>query len=189
MSFGAEIPKGFYAHQIKKGESLRQIAPSWAWDTIMRVNRIDGKHLRIGQTILIPLDPDTPFPCPVPMEIESAKAEPRSIQVFVDIQYFGAYEYGKLLFWGPVSTAGKGHRTPLGAFRIALKDANHFSHDKNCYGAPMHYALNLSGTDKYIHEQVLPGWPDSHGCVRALQSDAIKLFSWTKVGDLIVISD
>lgn len=124
----------------------------------------------------------------VPSYIAAERNEVRSIHVFIDHQLFAAYEYGKLVFWGPVSTADKKHRTPLGTFRIDYKDAKHVSRDPECPGVPMPLAQRLGGTNIYFHVGKLPGWPDSHGCIRLKLADARKLFAWTKGKELVVIS-
>jgi len=40
----------------------------------------------------------------------------------------------------------------------------------------------------FIHEQSLPGYPASHGCIRLLRKDAEKIFNWIQIGDPIVIT-
>ncbi len=188
-AIGGEIPNGFYLYKIKKGDLLGNLALPRNWDEIMRINRVDSRHLRIGEMILLPVNPNRiPYFCPVPKNIKTAKKISQTIYIFLDIQYFGAYKYGKLLFWGPISS-GKGgiHQTPTGLFYIRWKAKKYFSHSQECYGAPMPYALNLSNTGYFLHEQVMPGKPASHGCIRLLRIDAKKLFFWSKISDLVAI--
>ncbi|MFA5993490.1 MAG: L,D-transpeptidase family protein [Parcubacteria group bacterium] len=186
MSFATEIPDGFSSYTLKKGDNLKNIAPEKSWDIIMRVNQIDAQHLTPGKNILIPTDHDNiPIFCPVPSEMPTEKEPPRTIHVFLDTQYFGAYEKGQLQFWGPISSAGKHYNTPKGNFRVIQKMRSYFS--KKFDGAPMPYALQISEDGIFIHQQALPGKPASHGCIRLLMSDAKKLFTWSHRGDPVII--
>ncbi len=175
----------FYPYKIKKGDSLWKIAPKEHWEIIKKVNRIDEKHLITGRTILLPLETDslTDF-SPVPKIIISDKEAERSINVFLDAQYFGAYEYGNLVFWGPVSSGKTGHQTPIGTYK-ALWKAKKYRSKK--YDSDMPYSVNFSHIGYFIHEQALPGKAASKGCVRTLKEDAEKIFSWIQIGDKISI--
>ena len=183
--FGKEIPDGFSEYIIKSGDSLKKIAPEAQWDIIMRVNKMDFHRLHPGKMILIPTDPNIiPDFFPVPKFIEEAKEHSRSVHVFLDIQYFGAYENGGLVFWGPISSGKSKYGTPRGIFNISWKSKNYYSRK---YKAKMPFALNLSGSAIFFHQQLLPGFPASHGCLRLLRSDAEKLFHWTKKDDFVYI--
>ena len=188
-SFAADTPEGYYRYIIQEGDNLHKIAPEKSWDTIMRVNHIDAQHLQVGREILIPINHENiPAFCPVPQEIDSdVKKLPRVIYVFLEAQYFGAYEFGQLKFWGPLSSGKKNHATPTGKFKIMQKAKNYFSHNKAYYGTPMPYALRITNDGIFLHQQALPGKPASHGCIRLLMSDAKKLFYWVSIDDQVVI--
>ncbi len=182
--------KGFYFYKIQKGDTLSKIALRKNWDLIMRINRTDSYHLQEGRNILLPINSaHPPSFCPIPLKMKIFQKKPRSICVFLHNQYFGAYAYGSLVFWGPISS-GKNisHKTPTGLFYIRWKAKNYFSHSQECFGAPMPYSLNLSNTGYFLHEQSLPGKPASHGCVRLLRIDAKKLFRWSQIGDPVIIA-
>ncbi len=186
-----EVPEGFTIHKIEKGDTLEKIAPEEHHNLIMKVNRFDKKHLPIGKKILIPVDfIKASEYTPVPEYIEEAKEEERSIYVFLDKQYFGAYENGELVFWGPISS-GKGRKgTRPGKFKAAKKELLHLS---KLYGrAPMPFSVNLSKnmseTNYFLHEQDMPGYPASHGCIRLLREDAKKIYEWIKKNDPVIIS-
>lgn len=180
----AEPLGGFKEYKIKKGDTLAIIAPRECWDIIEKVNRIDAKHLIIGKTILIPsnFEKAKEF-LPVPENIPNISAE-RALVMYLDIQYFGAYEKGKFVFWGPFSSGKKGYSTPSGNYEMLWKSENYISKK---YNMPMPYAVNFSPAGYFIHEQSLPGWPASHGCVRLRRADAKKIFQWIKKGDRIII--
>lgn len=192
--------KGFKPHLVVEGDTLYKIAPPEHWDITKRVNRIDEGHLVIGKTILIPdnLTEALKF-CPVPKNIAAAKGFDRILYVFLDIQYFGAYEKGKLLFWGPISSGRKWCETPenpkkrcdtlKGSFRVLVKKKDKISNKTyNGKHVPMPYSIQYSG-HYFIHQQSLPGRKASHGCVRLLMGDAKKIFYWIKIGDPIEIKD
>lgn len=182
----AEPLEGFKEYKIKKGDTLSKIAPREHWDIIEKVNRIDARHLIIGKIILIPSDLEKAKEfLPVPENIPDISAE-RVLVMYLDIQYFGAYEKGKLLFWGPVSSGRKGYLTPLGNYEMLWKCRNYFSKK---YGVQMPYAVNFSPAGYFMHEQSLPGRPASHGCIRLRRADAKKIFKWIKKGDQIIVSN
>ncbi|MFA5985744.1 MAG: L,D-transpeptidase family protein [Parcubacteria group bacterium] len=172
----------------KEGDTLSKIAPKGSWPIIMKLNGIDPTNIQIGHEILIPADHNNiPNYCPVPQNMPHAQHEARKAFVFLNTQYFGAYEYGKLIHWGPISSGGK-HPTKTGNFHIMAKHKNYFSHDPESYGAPMLYAQRLTERGIFFHHQNMPGKPASHGCIRLLMSDAAWLFTWTHEGDPVTIS-
>lgn len=189
LAFAIEVPEGFYAYTIQEGDTLTRIAPEESWGKIMQINGIDEKHLPIDQEILIPLDSENiPDFSPVPQEIEELREEPRAVQAFLGIQYFGAYEFGQLVFWGPISSADEEHYTPTGKFRALRKQLLRISQDPEALGARMPYSILFE--DKRglaFHQYALPGRPASHSCIRLLLSDAEKLYHWIRISDLIVI--
>ena len=142
ISSAEEIPDGFVFHKVKIGDTLSKIAPPEHWDIIKRVNRIDEAHLIIGKKILIPSDLEKAKKfLPVPEYLEEAKKSERAVYVFLDRQYFGAYQNGRLAFWGPISSGKKETATPKGAYKVLWK--SRFYHSKK-YDADMPFALNIS---------------------------------------------
>jgi len=171
----------FKEYTIKKGDTLSKIAPSSQWEIIEKINRMDRKHLIIpGKKILIPINEEALNFSPVPKRIDSNYE--RVIYFFLDLQYFGAYERGELILWGPISS-GKRNSTPKGKFYVQWKSKNYFSKK---YKARMPYAVNFF-KGYFFHEQSLPGYPASHGCIRLLHEDAKKIFDWIQKGDVIII--
>lgn len=76
--------------------------------------------------------------------------------------------------------------SPLGAFPITQKDADHVS---NLYGAPMPYALRLTSDGVFIHGSDVQYGKATHGCIGVPKEFARKLFGVTKMGDIVVITD
>lgn len=183
----AEVPEGFSFYQVRRGDSFAKIAPSVHWELIKRVNRIDEHHLTPGQKILIPSNPEKAKDfCPVARKIEQLVCLPRVIFFFLDIQYFGVYENGKLTYWGPISSGRARHETPEGVYAVKWKSKAYVSRKYD--NAPMPFAVNISDAGYFIHQQALPGRPASHGCLRLLKEDARLLFEWTKKGDPVIIT-
>jgi lipoprotein-anchoring transpeptidase ErfK/SrfK len=77
--------------------------------------------------------------------------------------------------------------TPLGNFRVKLKDAHHWS---KTYDAPMPHTLRLTDDGISIHgsEEISPDLA-SHGCVGLPQPFAKKLFGVVAVGDPVRITN
>jgi LysM repeat protein len=187
-AFCREMPEGFVAYIIKEGDTLNKIAPKSSHQIIMKINGIDPTNIQVGHEILIPLDHNNvPNVCPVPKKLPEAQHEARRVVAFLNTQYFGAYEYGTLIYWGPISSGGK-HPTKPGEFHIMEKHKKYKSHDPESLGAPMPYAQRLTKRGVFFHHQKMPGKPASHGCIRLLMSDAEWLFKWTNIGDPVTIS-
>ncbi len=76
--------------------------------------------------------------------------------------------------------------SPLGAFPITEKDADHVS---NLYDAPMPYMLRLTNDGVAIHGSDVQWGNATHGCIGVPTAFARKLFGVTKLGDLVVITN
>lgn len=179
-------PEGFDLITLEKAESLAKLCEqNVACETIfMKVNRIDRRHISAGKSILLPVDTEKAAEyVPVPQQISDSRSL-REVRVFLNEQYFGAYENGTLLFWGPISSGTKSHPTWPGEFVVNYKQRHKRSIKYN--NAPMPYSINYDGP-YFIHQQSLPGHPASHGCVRLLEADAKRLFSWVRNGDAVTV--
>src|SRR5262249_13476266 len=89
---------------------------------LLKLNRLDAKHLRASATLLIPeqfdeLDAFSPFP----QKLESAREIPKLILASLRVQAFAAYEYGNLVRWGPISSGKKASQTPAGLYHTNWK--------------------------------------------------------------------
>jgi len=180
------IPDGFVRRVLQKGESLSGIcqADSSCEIILMKVNRIDKRHMRAGKPILVPVDTrKAMLYVPVPARLSDSRGE-REIRIFLSRQYFGAYEKGWLLFWGPVSSGKRGRNTPPGKFFVNYK--HRFKRSLKYDDAPMPFSINFNN-GYFIHQQSMPGYPASHGCVRLLEVDAQRLFSWARLRDPVTL--
>ncbi len=113
----------------------------------------------------------------------------KKIVVDLSKQEAYAYENGRVVFHGWVSTGKPGHRTPTGHFRVLEKDIDHVSsrYPEPNGGAEMHYMLRVTGYGVAMHLGYVPNYPASHGCIRMENGFAQKMYRWADVGTPIVI--
>ncbi len=181
-----QLPDGFVKKVIKRGETLAKICStdSTARIIFMKVNRLDERHFPIGKEVLVPVDVNKALLYnPVPATLTDSRGA-REIRVFLDRQYFGAYEGGKLLFWGPVSSGRKLKPTTPGKFFVNYKER--FRRSLKYENAPMPFSINFN-KGFFMHQQSLPGRAASHGCIRLLQVDAARLFYWAQRNDPVTV--
>lgn len=156
-------------------------------DIIKRVNRMNIR-LRAGMIIAVPKNIDrlsiydvSPFPRYINSDGE------KTIYVSQQQLAWAAYdEQGELIWWGPISSgsgrcgAADGHcLTPTGLFRIIRKqDIDCISTvfprnaDGTVGGAIMPYCMHFFRGFALHGSETLPGYRDSHGCVRMFIEDA-----------------
>ena len=75
--------------------------------------------------------------------------------------------------------------TPLGAFPITEKDADHVS---TLYGAPMPYMLRLTPDGVSIHATKVEWGYGTHGCIGVPIAFAKRLFAVASRGDRVIIT-
>jgi peptidoglycan hydrolase-like protein with peptidoglycan-binding domain len=113
-----------------------------------------------------------------------------AIQIFVskDLQSLVVYEGGTPIATSKVSTGKPGHTTPSGIFSVLEKRKSHFSRKYD--NAPMPWMQRLTWSGIALHESSsVPDYPASHGCIRMPRDFAKSLYSITKRGYHVVISD
>ena len=111
-----------------------------------------------------------------------------------------AYEDGKLLYSGWISSGKKRYKTRTGRFRVLQKEKEHISNEwpkkvviKNGKrveergGAKMPYMLRLTWSGIALHEGYTPNYPASHGCIRVAKGFAQKLYNWATIGTRVII--
>lgn len=145
---------------------------------LLKLNRLDAQHLRAGVTLVIPeqVDELTTF-SPFPQKLETVREIPKLILVSLRVQAFGAYEFGNLVRWGPVSSGKKTSPTPAGLYHTNWKSKATRSSINEEWLLPWYFNLdNNSGIS--FHQYDLPGYPASHGCLRLLADDAAWIYGW-----------
>lgn len=76
--------------------------------------------------------------------------------------------------------------TPLGAFPITQKHADHVS---NLYDAPMPYMMRLTNDGVAIHGSDVEWGYGTRGCIGVPTAFAKKLFDQVKLGDVVIITN
>jgi hypothetical protein len=118
---------------------------------------------------------------------EISPAGPVVVIVSLPEQEMYVYRNGVRIGRSTVSTGKKGHPTPTGMFSILQKKV---SHESNIYkGARMPHMQRLTWTGIAMHAGHLPGYPASHGCVRLPVDFAERLYSVTRSGTSVIITD
>jgi len=117
---------------------------------------------------------------------EASPEGPVTILVDLSRQVALVYRNGVAIGMTTVSSGKKGHETPTGVFTILQKNAKHKSNIYN--NAPMPYMQRLTWDGVALHAGNLPGYPQSHGCVRMPMAFAQKLFKTTTMGGTIVVA-
>ena len=118
---------------------------------------------------------------------KSPRPEDQRMQIKISIgsQRAVLYKDGQVAMVTPVSTGRPGFPTPTGQFVVTDKDRMHRS---TLYPAYMPYFLRMSCRDFGMHAGVLPGYPDSHGCIRLPFDSAQRFFREVDIGTLVTIS-
>jgi hypothetical protein len=146
---------------------------------LQKLNRADLAHLDRLPALVIPdlwVDHELAY-SPMPRHFPQGRQHRRVVIVYQPAQVFGAYEYGELVRWGPVSTGRRTDPTPTGLFHLNWRKQEHVSTIDPDWVMP--WAFNFENrVGLAFHEQDLPGHPASHGCVRLLGEDARWLFDW-----------
>src|SRR6266508_6141369 len=120
-------------------------------------------------------------------EPERAPEGPLLIVASITEQVAYVYRNGICIARSSVSTGRPGHSTPTGVFTILEKEVHHTS---SIYkGAEMPYMERVTWGGIALHAGDLPGYPDSHGCVRLPLEFSKLLFGVTMKGATVIIAD
>ncbi|MBA3662127.1 MAG: L,D-transpeptidase [Gammaproteobacteria bacterium] len=173
----------YFCYVVKRGDTWQKLfkEPEQV-NLVMRINRMNTR-LHKGMTIAIPktISNDPLLYSPLPNDIDPPGE--KVIIVSLGQLAFGAYgANGRLEYWGPIS-GGKSYcadvrsrcSTPPGRYRIYTKQGS------GCFstkfpvgkgGAPMPYCMFFKGGFALHGSPTVPGYHDSHGCVRLFTNDA-----------------
>ncbi len=163
----------------KSLSSLRTELGEEAMAVVLKVNRIDAQHIRSGEELIIPETLDMMAVSPFPAEIKSAETISKLLLVARRVQAFGAYEFGKLVRWGPTSTGKKATPTRAGLYHANWKAKRTISTIDPDWVLPWYVNIdNFDGIS--LHQYDLPGYPASHSCVRLLEEDAAWVYQWVE---------
>lgn len=136
------------------------------------------------------------------------------VRIYLSGQYADIYDGTTLVGRSSICSGRRSHRTPSGQFTVLEKIPEHVSNRYGDYvdendqlvqanidalgtppppgshfrGTKMPYFLRIVG-GVGLHAGPLPGFPDSHGCVRFPERVAQRLFESTEVGTPVIVED
>jgi hypothetical protein len=144
-----------------------------------KLNRRDLEHLARLERVIAPdtwVDDELTY-SPLPAAWPRAETIPKALIVDQPSQIFGAYEMGRLVRWGPVSTGRKESPTPEGLFHLTWRAKSRRSTENDEWILKWYFNfVNERGVS--FHQFELPGRPASHACVRLLERDAKWIYDW-----------
>ncbi|MGB8465154.1 MAG: L,D-transpeptidase [Terrimicrobiaceae bacterium] len=118
---------------------------------------------------------------------EVSPAGPVVLVVSIPEQKMAVFRNGVRIGTSTVSTGKAGKTTPTGVFTVLQKKVDH---ESSIYkGAKMPHMQRLSWSGIAMHAGNLPGYPASAGCVRLPADFAEKVYSVTKLGTTVIITD
>lgn len=86
-----------------------------------------------------------------------------------------------------ISSGQPGFDTPTGVFSILEKKEHH---ESNIYeGAEMPFMQRITWSGIALHAGIVPGYRASHGCIRLPHSFAKSIFSLTKQGNRVIVTN
>jgi hypothetical protein len=158
--------------------ALRARLGAAVFDEVLRLNRVDREHAPALDSLVLP-EPAAGFraPSPFPPALASLEAPPKLLVVSVRVQAFAAYDSGRLVRWGPLSTGAAGQPTRPGVYHANWKLPVHRSTVDSTW--LMRWCVNIENrVGLALHQYALPGRPASHCCVRLSEADARWVYEW-----------
>lgn len=169
----------YHIEAVRGGRDLRARFTDWRLGILEQLNRMDGDHLGRARELVVPDEwtSDELAYSPFPALYVSASTCGKLLIVDQPAQAFAAYEAGRLVRWGPVSSGRRGSVTPDGLFHLNWKSRGRHSTLNPDWFMPWYFNFeNRIGLS--LHQYSLPGRPASHACIRLLERDARWLFEW-----------
>lgn len=184
--YGEKICKkdpDYTCYKVKRGESWKSLFPDEEQrNLVMRINRMNTK-LYSGLVIAIPNSTTVTAMDVSPFRTQIEAPGEKVIFVSISKLAWGAYNSdGTLAKWGPISSAkgycpdiGRGCHTATGEFAVYHKGGAgcvSTRYPVGRGGAPMPYCMFFHGNFALHGSHDVPGYNDSHGCVRMFVDDA-----------------
>ena len=177
-------PQSFTIEPLPKSEKeLQDRFTASQIDLLEKLNRRGREHLvraePPGPGLVVPQtwQDDELAHSPLPRGWTATAAHPKYVVVHQPFQVFGAYENGRLVRWGPISSGRKETPTPTGSFNLTWRSRKRTSTDNDAWVLEWYFNfINSRGIS--FHQFDLPGYAASHACVRMLQRDAQWLYGW-----------
>lgn len=146
---------------------------------VAAVNRVDMEHIPTLDTLVVPGKFETDFMqySPFPFGIKELRQIKKIIFFSYPAQAFGAYEYGRLVKWGPTNMGRQADQTPTGLFYANWKAKETTSTFNDEWELKWNFNIeNQLGVG--WHQYAMPGYPASHSCLRLYEEDAKYLYEW-----------
>jgi hypothetical protein len=178
LCWAAGEKKTSLAYHLEPARPLSRFGPEQIL-LLEKLNRADRAHLGNLKSVIVPNQWDLGLLAysPMPLLVPWLSDERKALVVELTAQVFGAYEFGLLVRWGPVSSGGSSHATPSGHYNLNWNARVHRSTENVDWVMPWYF--NFSNYRGFgVHQYDLPGRPASHGCVRMLETDAKWVFEW-----------
>ncbi|MBI4442821.1 MAG: L,D-transpeptidase [Acidobacteria bacterium] len=171
------------SHSVEPGPaSAKELTARFTTEQLAlleKLNRSDAAHMARLKALVVPDRWDLPEVAysPLPLTYNEFQGYPKALVVYLPGQVFGAYEYGMLARWGPISSGAASNPTPEGLFHLNWKSPGRHSTDNAEWYMRWYFNFdNRAG--RAFHAYSLPGHPASHTCVRLLSRDALWLYDW-----------
>lgn len=175
---GAQAQSPDFKLETKAASALARLDPAQI-GILEKLNRADRTRLARLPLLVVPgrWDLDELEYGPLPRRHEPLRSQPKVLIAHLPSQVFGAYEYGELVRWGPISSGRKADPTPPGHFHLNWRSPGRTSTLNPEWF--MRWYFNFDSRDgRAFHAYGLPGLPASHACVRMLERDARWLYGW-----------
>jgi hypothetical protein len=148
-----------------------------------KLNRADAKHLPRLRQLAIPAgwcESELTY-CTLPNLYYPFLDVGKVLLVHIPSQQFGAYEHGRLAYWGPVNSGARVSPTPPGLYQLNWKSRSRRSTVDPDWLMTWYWNID-DPLGIAMHAYELPGHPASHACIRLLERDAIWLYDWGERG-------
>lgn len=164
-------------------DSLARALGPERYHEVLRLDRRDAAHARRADTLVVPDSMAFGIERVFPDRLPEADSLRRLLVVALRVQWFAAYDSGRLVRSGPVSSGKASTPTPAGLYWANWKAVLHRSSIDSSWIMP--WTVNFeSRIGIALHQYAMPGRPASHCCVRLLEADARWIFDWVETWTL-----
>jgi len=148
------------------------------FEEVLKLNRIDLRHARQGESLVLPVSAeDWLAMAPFPTHWKELGDQPKVIAVSLRLQVWAAFEAGRLIRWGPVSSGRMTSPTFVGLYHTNWRQKERRSTFNDEWLLKWYINLhNWNGIS--FHQYELPGYPDSHCCIRLAADDGEWIYHW-----------
>ncbi|MBL0211949.1 MAG: L,D-transpeptidase [Holophagaceae bacterium] len=171
----------FRSYRITTTKELLKLRDSMGaqrFDEALKLNRIDLRHAREGDNLVLPESAEDWLAlAPFPSTWKALEDQPKLITVSLRLQAWAAYEAGRMVRWGPVSSGRKASPTFTGLYHTnwCQKERRSTFNDE----WQLKWYINLHNWNGIsFHQYELPGYPDSHACLRLAADDSEWIYRW-----------